>query len=351
MSIIAVVDAGRASRAFYDEYFARIRRTSGADTLLVITDGDIDREGNLAARDKYDRTAMFIAAGADAVVEMPMFSLLLADNVYCFSVVGLLQKLNGVDRIAIPYAGGSDVLFDQVATFLFDEPMPYQKKMRELRAQGAELRHVQADVVETFVPGAGEFLRVPMNQLAVKQFIELRKAYFPAKPLLVQLDAAPEIAVHTEEQDVHLLARMADAALAQPQPAQWMTGMFYGNERIAQRVEDILRAGEARSFTQLSQLAERPGEPATAIRWHMLACLTNYRKVDSYVCIIYYYIPYVRVLGTKDAAMLARMEDIIRTTMLVDTAQEKDLSRLTDPAKKLLADIEDRARALFLTSK
>lgn len=347
MSIIAVVDAGRASRAFYQEYFARIRRESGADTVLVITDGDLDREGNLSARDKYDRTAMFIDCGADSVVEMPMCALLLADNVYCFSVVGLLQKLNGVGQIAIPYAGGDAELFDRVAAFLFDEPMAYQKKMRSLRAQGVELRHVQADVVGEFVPGAGPWLREPMNQLAVKQYIELRKAYFPAKPLLVRLDAAPETAVHSAAQDAYVLEKLTALLQDKPDPVKWMSGMFYGDERIARRVWDIVSAGGADTFTQLSEMAERPGEPAMAIRWHLMACLTGYRKVDSYVCIIYYYIPYVRVLGTRDTAMLSRMEEIVSTTMLADTVQGRDLSRLTDSAKQLLADIDDRARELF----
>ena len=128
MKTIAVADEGRASLEYYRTYFACIRKETGAERLIVIMDGDVTRAAGLPGRDKYDRAADMMAAGADGVVEMPLFSVLLPDNVYAFSVTAMLQKLGCLDGVAIPFAGGQE-LFEKIGWFLFDEPMAYQKKM------------------------------------------------------------------------------------------------------------------------------------------------------------------------------------------------------------------------------
>lgn len=349
MKTIAVVDAGSASLAFYEKYFADVRAASGAEKILVITDGDISREGTLSSADKYDRAAMFHAAGASAVVEMPLCGMLLAENVYAFAVTCMLQKLENVQQIAIPYTGGSEALFEKITSFLFDEPLPYQQQMRALRSVGRELRRELPRVMEHFVPGAEDFLRVRSNHLSVEMYNTLRRAYFPAKPVLISVSGLPEEAA---PQDRFLGACLKQKFLAQPaeETLKWSVSRYFGNERIDRRVLDALSDG-AEDIVEISRRAELPGAHAVTIRWHLIACLTGYRKVDSFVCIMYNYIPYIRLIGAADADFRRNLTETAGTTLLIDTPEEQDFSQLTDAAKALLNDIDRRARELFLEAK
>jgi len=350
MKTIAVVDEGRASRAYYEEYFARIRRETEAERLVVITDGDFTRAAGLSERDKYVRTTDFLAAGADGVVEMPLFSVLLPDNVYAFSVTAMLQKLGCLDGVAIPFAGEME-LFEKIGWFLFDEPRDYQKRMRSFRDRGVELETVLPGVLEEFIPGAGEFLRLKINRMAVEYYNTLRRAYFPVKPYMIRLEQPP-CEGPAKAYDPYLLdcVRRQFSEKTEKETVRWALDMFSGSEKLDGRVLDALNDPELAGFEALSVQASYGGMHPIAVRRHMLGCLVNYRKVDSFVCITYNYIPYIRVLGGS-VDFRALLAEKASTTVLTDTVQEKDFSGMDDVAKIMLNDIEGRARELYLAAK
>ena len=344
MRTIAIVDEGGATPAYYRDYFARVRQEIGAARILVITNGEFTRRGYLAAKDKQTRTADFLAAGADGVVEMPLYSVLLADNVYAFSVTAMLQKLGCADDMLIPFEGGSAELFDAIAGFLFDEPVAYQKKMRQLRAQGVELERVLPEVLEGFVPGAGEFLQKRGNRMAVEYYNTLRRAYFPAKPRLMQVQSPSQPMGTTPAQDAYLLERTRQAFAAKPEPDAivWARDMYFGSEQTAGCVIGALK-GDCGGFEELSHRAKHAGVHAVAVRRHLISCLIGYRKVDSFVSIIYNYIPYIRMLGGSE-----EMEKLLReragTTVLVNDA---DAACVEDIGKRLLLKIDTNAEKLY----
>ena len=348
MRMIAVVDEGGASQAEYRAFFAKIRRQSGADAILVITNGAFTRRGYLAARSKQARAGDFMAAGADGVVEMPLYSVLLPDNVYAFSVTAMLQKLGAVDDVLIPFTGGSAALFDQIAGFLFDEPMAYQRKMRQLRDRGMELDRVLPDILEEFVPGAQRFLQQPANRLAIELYNALRRAYFPARPCLLQRDAAPQSMGTTAAQDAYLLAQVRAAFDARrgQQAVIWARDMFSGSEKTARRVQAAL-ATDCAGFEALSRRARYDGVHAIAVRRHLLGCLIGYRKVDSFVCITYNYVPYIRLLsGSADIQW--RLRERASTTLL---AGSDDASNVVDVGKRLLLRIDGCAERLYAAAR
>ena len=350
MKTIAVVDEGRAAREYYAGYFAHIRRETGAERLVVIMDGDLSRAAGMAARDKYDRTADMLAAGADGVVEMPLFSVLLPDNVYAFSVTAMLQKLGCLDGVAIPFVGEME-LFEKIGWFLFDEPREYQKKMRIFRDRGAELAQVLPGVLEEFIPGAGSFLQEKMNRMAVEYYNTLRRAYFPVKPYMIRLEQTPCEGAEAAH-DAYLLECMRAEFSGKPrqEKLKWAQDMFSGSEKMDERMLDALDAPELSGFETLSLRTGYEGVHPVAVRRHMLGCLINYRKVDSFVCITYNYVPYIRMLGgTEDFRAL--LLEKAGTTVLIDTPQEQDFSRLDDVAKVMLNRIEERARALYCAAE
>ena len=344
---VAVVDAGGASSRDLRAYFDRLRAASGAERVFVLMDGDLDRAGGLPARDKYARAADFRAAGAACVVEMPLQTQMLADNLYAFAVRAMLHKLGCVDLLAVPCAGPREA-FDRAAAFLFDEPTPYQKRMRAMREAGADLEAVFPGVVGEFVPGAADFLARPQNRMAVEYANILRRTYSTVRPVWLEA-ALPEGPAPAAAQDAFLLKRLTAWFLDGPEQeaVARAEGIVGGSDRLAHRVLALLREGPWEGFAAFARAVAGADQNLAAVRRFLMSCLVGYRKLDSFVCITYSYIPYIRVLS-GEATAVARLRETAQTTLLIDTTEEQDHSQATDSFKQLLLKMDERARALFL---
>ena len=349
MKIVAIVDEGGAAEAHYRAHFRRVREAAQADGILVLMSGDVARTGSLAARDKHARAAALLAAGAALVVETPLPAVLLGDNQYVFALAVMLQKLGCVDEIALPCTGADEAVFARTAEFLFDEPPAYQKRMRALRATGVNLTEALPEVAGDFVDGARDFLRIPMNRMAVEFCNTLRRSYSAVKPRRIWVDDAPREEQPCAGADRRLLERVERAFMGRPraEAVAWASGMFSGSERTALRVLDALSSGGDGGFQAFSRRVADADMGDAALRRHLLACLMEYRKVDSFVCITYNYVPYIRVLGCADGRALDALLQRAGTDVLADSAEREGAVRLNDDYKRLLLQMDGRARALY----
>ena len=352
MKIVAIVDEGSAlSAQDSTSCLSRIRAETDADALFVVVDGDVSRDAALPARDKFDRAAALVDAGADCVVQLPLCASLLAENLYAFAVNAMLRKLGCVDEFAFPCDTSDPNVFERTADFLLDEPEPYRRRMRAVRDENGDPGAALPEIVGQYVAGAREFLQSPQNRMAVEYRNALRRAYSPIRQRPVQA-ARPSAAPIQPAQERFLLRRVSELFQTRPERSAiaWASDMFAGSERLAQRVLESLRSGTCEDFRALSQSAASAGEDPVNVRRHLLGCLTGYRKVDSFVCITYNYVPYIRVLALSDrtpglrAHLLAKAE----TTVLFDLPEEPAPPTPSDACKRLLMEIDDRGRALFL---
>ena len=349
MRIIAIVDAGRASEEYYREYIARARQTSGAENVLVVTEGDVARTGGLPPTDKYVRTETFLRAGADAVLEMPLPGTLLVDNLFAFAVVALLRKVGCVDFLAVPCPAADRAVLEATAKLLFNEPPAYRRRMIDLRDNGGDLEALLPGVAEEFAPGAERFLSRPRNRLAVEYLNALKRSYSTVKPCPLDLPEPPEEA-DPFARDAFLLSRVRDAFLARPEreTLRWAGEICSDSERMALRLRRLLEETRDGACPEAGVFwaACADMNPAAARRY-LTCCLAGYRKVDSFVCITYNYVPYLKVLGGK-APLLERLREKAGTTFLLDTPEARDFSQATDFYKQRLLDMDARMRALWL---
>ena len=346
---IAIVDAGEASPEALRAYIASLKRLSGAERVFALMDGDLDRAGGLARRDKYARAADLRAAGADCVVEMPLPTQMLADNLYAFAVRTMLQRLGCVDLLAVPCAGSREC-FERTCAFLFAEPLPYQKRMRALRREGADPEAVFPAVVGEFVPGAEAFLSLPQNRMAVEYANILKRTYSTVRPFWLEatLPPAPTCSDAAQRDEALLRALAASFPAGGRQEALARAeDMCGGSARLARRAYAQLEAGGDGGFPAFARAVAGSDLNPAAVRRFLMSCLVGYRMLDSSVCITYSYIPYIRVLAAE-ADALACLRRTAQTTLLIDTAEERDVSQATDSFKQRLLRLDETARRLFL---
>ncbi len=96
----------------------KARELSGADYILVIMSGDFVQRGGPAVCDKYLRTEMALAAGADAVFELPVRYSSGSAQYFAEGGCSLLASTGIVDYLCFGSESGDTALFRESAEYL-----------------------------------------------------------------------------------------------------------------------------------------------------------------------------------------------------------------------------------------
>ena len=347
----AIIDAQGSSAHSTMDVISHLRKNHCIERIFALVDGDLAREGRLSFIDKRIHAQALLEAGADCVVQMPLPTQMLPDNLYAFSIEAMLRKLGAITDLALPVCGDSG-LFYRVSDHLFDEPAPYRATMHALRAQGRDLDEALPIAVGQQIPGADAFLALPQNRLAVECRNALRRAYSTVGVHLIEgASPSPSVPVPAPRSDRFLLERLAEAFLARPEKetVAWAAEIYSGSARMALRLRQLLAEHADTGLISFSERAACADMSAISVRRYALSCLCGYRKVDGFVCNTYNFIPYIRVLAATDEA-LRGLKTTAGTTVIVDTADPREDLRISDVYKRLLLETENRARSLFLAS-
>lgn len=113
-----------------------IRKQTGADNIVIIMSGDFVQRGTPAWTDKYLRTKMALACGADLVLELPAAFSTASAEFFANAGVSLLSSLGFVDGICFGAETHNLAELQQIAAFLADPPPAFEKTIHTLTADG-----------------------------------------------------------------------------------------------------------------------------------------------------------------------------------------------------------------------
>ena len=169
-----------------------VRRLSGADFLLVVMSGDFAQRGTPAVFDKYTRTEMALAGGADLVLELPLAASCGSAPRFAEGAVRLLDGLGTVDELWFGSECGSMRLFHMLSDILSREPEEYRALLRKNLASGMSFPRARADALRVFLPDSvpegelSDVLSSPNNILGLEYCIALKKLKSPIHPCTVR---------------------------------------------------------------------------------------------------------------------------------------------------------------------
>ncbi len=81
-------------------HLKRAKRDTGADYIIVVMSGDFVQRGAPAILDKYSRTKMALSAGADLVLELPVYYAVSSADYFAKGATALLDKLGVVNCLS-----------------------------------------------------------------------------------------------------------------------------------------------------------------------------------------------------------------------------------------------------------
>lgn len=112
------------------------RRQLGADYILIVMSGSFVQRGAPALCNKYQRTRMALAGGADAVLELPSLYALSSAEFFAGGGITLLNQLGVVDFLSFGSETGQLSLLMEWAGHLLDASSDFDALLKSYLQQG-----------------------------------------------------------------------------------------------------------------------------------------------------------------------------------------------------------------------
>lgn len=117
-------------------HIKKARELSGADFVVAVMSPDFVQRGEPAIADKYCRTSMALAGGADVVLELPVRFACASAEYFAEGAVSVLNSLGCVSHLCFGCETPDLSGFQSLADFFQKEPEGYQQQLKTLLKTG-----------------------------------------------------------------------------------------------------------------------------------------------------------------------------------------------------------------------
>ena len=327
---------------------------TGADAIVVIMSGNFVQRGLPAMVDKYRRTRMALLAGADVVLELPVFYATGSAERFAHGAVSNLDQLNCITDLVYGCECPNPALLQKIAALTVEEPPEYKTILHMALQNGSSFPAARNLAVQTLLADAQDVLKQPNNILAV----EYRKALLRLSSPIVPHELARKgegyhqsasvirkaVAAGDEEVLREQLPDFALGLLDYSMDADDFTALLFYRLRTL-TVEEMLTHADVtpelaarilryrsqyQSFSQFADLIKTRQVTRTHIQRALLHLLLHVQKEESPL-------PFVRLLGFRqETEVLHEIKKRSSLPLLAKVADDRD-DRLA--ADHLAADI------------
>lgn len=167
-------------------HIQKAKEMTGADCAVVVMNGNFMQRGLPAFADKYTRTKMALAGGADMVFELPVcFGLSSAED-FAFGSVALLNKLGFIDAICFGSETGNIDDLLPFARLFIEEPEEYRDMLTTLLKEGYGFPAAREQAAMRFLQmPEGNLLSMPNNLLGIEYIKALLRLSSNIEPFTI----------------------------------------------------------------------------------------------------------------------------------------------------------------------
>lgn len=308
------------------------RRETDADYVIVALSGDFVQRGAPAILDKYARTKMALKAGADLVLELPVYYAAASADYFSMGAVSLLDRLGCVNRLSFGSELGNIADLSVIAARTAEETPAYQQALNRYLKQGMHFALANAKAAGEQLESGGTvdveaILREPNNTLGIAYLKALLRRNSSIVPHTVTRQqsgyhetkegalsaSAVRHAVRTRESLDTLAAQMPDYALKELKSVHQKSFPVYENDfsaLLSYRLRSLFSEAALR-FDDKSSIA---------------GCLTEFADVSA-------------ELSSRIASSLNDYESFEQFCLLLKT-KELTHSRISRSLLHILLDIK-----------
>ncbi len=191
MKIVGLITEYNPFHNGHQYHIEEAKRITGADYVVAVMSGNFVQRGAPALIDKYSRTKMALACGADIVFELPVCYATASAEFFAFGAVSLFDKLGIVDVICFGSECGNVQILTSIAKILVEEPTEYGNTLNALMKTGKAFPAARMEAIKTIAPHIPDsVLSSPNNILGIEYIKALLRLNSSIKPVTITREIA-----------------------------------------------------------------------------------------------------------------------------------------------------------------
>lgn len=220
----------------------KAKELSGADFVVIVMSGDFVQRGYPALTDKYLRTEMALACGADLVLELPVSYATGSAETFARGAVAVLEELGCIDILCFGSESGELSELCAYARLFEEEPPLYREMLQVYLKEGLSFPAARSRAAEEYRNSterilpccaddadcrqAASVLDSPNNILGIEYLRALLRRQSKIKPLTLRREAAGyhELSLDTEMASASAIRNaMTETSIEEEPPGQVRT--------------------------------------------------------------------------------------------------------------------------------
>lgn len=140
---------------FHNGHYHHIKEAkslTGADYCVVVMSGNYVQRGAPAFLDKYIRTRMALACGADLVLELPVCFAGASAEYFSMGAVSILEGIGVTDYLCFGSECGKIDALKEASEILLDEPPLFKKILNDSLKAGKTFPQARMDALRIYMP-------------------------------------------------------------------------------------------------------------------------------------------------------------------------------------------------------
>lgn len=143
--------------------------------IIVIMSGNYVQRGEPAILDKFDRASLAIKYGADLVIQLPTIASLQSADLFAFTAVNILNKMNIIDYISFGVESDNIDDFNRMVDFqIHNEEKIYELQKKYIQ-NGESYKVAYEKAINELNPANSKNISKPNNTLAIQYIKALKK--------------------------------------------------------------------------------------------------------------------------------------------------------------------------------
>ena len=169
------------------------KKLTNADYVIVIMSGNFVQRGTPAILDKYTRTQMALANGADVVLELPTIFATASAEYFAYGSMAILHQLGIIDAVVFGSECGNVTVLQQIAKVLLSEPKELESTISTLLKTGMTYPSARAYALSEYMSKHFSdtvdweaVLNSPNNILGIEYIKAIKKLNSSIEPITIQ---------------------------------------------------------------------------------------------------------------------------------------------------------------------
>ncbi|MGI6113985.1 MAG: nucleotidyltransferase [Mahellales bacterium] len=191
MSVVGLITEYNPFHNGHLFHLNRAKEATGAQYALCIMSGNFVQRGEPAMVDKWARTRMALAGGADLVIELPVVYALQSAEGFALGGIRLLDALGVVDFVCFGSEAGDIEPLKEIADMLYHQPPRYRALLKGYLDRGLGFADARQRAVADYFDGDSrcnptQLLKTPNNILAIEYIKALMMINSGIEPITIK---------------------------------------------------------------------------------------------------------------------------------------------------------------------